>query len=253
MRVAAAVVLACTLLLGGCTGSDEPADPPGSPAETTEPAPPPPPPKRDKCYRLGYDEAVATSNDSDPVPCRRRHTARTIAVGDGRRAEEQCPKRFASHVGGTTEDRRLSMLRPVWFTPTEEEADAGASWWRCDAIALAGSERLVDLEGDLRGVLGRPEGRDRYGMCGTAEPGTPRFERVICSARHSWRAVDTVVFEQESYPGLEKVRNAGDGPCRDAGAEAAGGALDYQWGYEWPTKEQWRAGQHYGICWAPAS
>jgi len=28
--------------------------------------------------------------------------------------------------------------------------------------------------------------------------------------------------------------------------------LNYRWGYEWPTEQQWQAGQHYGICWAPA-
>ncbi|MDF1603853.1 septum formation family protein [Nocardioides sp. YIM 152315] len=254
MRAAAALVVAGTLLLGACTGVDQPDEPASSPSpEAKAEAPtPPPPPERDACYRLDYDEAIATSNDASPVPCRRRHTARTVAVGDGRRAARECPRRFSSYVGGSTRDRRLSMLRPVWFTPTEEARDAGASWWRCDAVALAGHERLADLRGELRGALGRPKGRDRYGMCGTAEPGTARFERVICSTRHTWRAVDTVPFEQASYPGVDEVRSAGDEPCRDAGAEAADGALDYRWGYEWPSAEQWRDGQHYGICWAPS-
>ena len=29
--------------------------------------------------------------------------------------------------------------------------------------------------------------------------------------------------------------------------------LDFRWGYEWPTLEQWRAGKRYGVCWAPES
>ena len=29
-------------------------------------------------------------------------------------------------------------------------------------------------------------------------------------------------------------------------------ALDYEWGYEWPTADQWAARQTYGRCWAPA-
>ncbi|MFC6341586.1 hypothetical protein ACFP8W_06325, partial [Nocardioides hankookensis] len=69
---------------------------------------------------------------------------------------------------------------------------------------------------------------------------------------HSWRAVATVPFDGERYPGVEKVRSAGDGPCQDAGADAADGDLDYKWGYEWPTAQQWQAGQHYGLCWAPS-
>ncbi len=28
-------------------------------------------------------------------------------------------------------------------------------------------------------------------------------------------------------------------------------ALNFQWGYEWPTEKQWDDGQTYGRCWAP--
>ena len=28
------------------------------------------------------------------------------------------------------------MLRTVWFTPSVEESDAGANWYRCDVVAL---------------------------------------------------------------------------------------------------------------------
>jgi hypothetical protein len=36
---------------------------------------------------------------------------------------------------------------------------------------------------------------------------------------------------------------------------AAGSAddpLDFTWSQESPTREQWDAGQRYGICWVPA-
>ena len=88
-------------------------------------------------------------------------------------------------------------------------------------------------------------------MCGTAEPGTPDFARVICSSEHTWRAISVVPFNGPTYPGEAEVRAAGQEPCQDAGAAAADDSLDYQWGYEWPTPEQWEAGQHYGRCWAP--
>ncbi len=39
--------------------------------------------------------------------------------------------------------------------------------------------------------------------------------------------------------------------CENAGAAVADDALDYEWGYEWPTKEQWKQGQTFGRCWAP--
>ena len=271
VRALAAVLL--LLALTACTGSDEPASSPTPSASASSSAPPPratpaPVPAAKACYALSYDEAVAPTTSGSAVPCDRKHTSVTYAVGaldtlvdghllavDSDKVQEQvateCPARFGEFVGGTVEDRRLSMLRPVWFTPTVEESDAGASWFRCDVVALAADGELAPLTGPMAGVLGSQEGRDRYGMCGTASPGTADFSRVICSAGHSWRAIAVVPLGDREYPGAEKVRAAGQGPCQDAGAAVAPDTLDYQWGYEWPTAEQWQAGQTFGRCWAP--
>ena len=133
----------------------------------------------------------AEASTSAPTPCARRHTSMTFAVGpldavvdghllavDSERVRDQvaqtCPERFAAFVGGTPEDRRLSMLRPVWFTPTVEESDAGASVVplrrRRARRRRASSPRSP---AGSQGVLDRADGRDRYAMCGTAAPGTP--------------------------------------------------------------------------------
>ncbi|MFC6286717.1 septum formation family protein [Nocardioides sp. GCM10027113] len=275
-------VVAAALLLTGCTsGSDDgdgdgdaaaptptPGASTGSPAEGASPADPPPAPDEGACYRLEFDDAVAPTTGRDPVPCRSRHTAETFHVGrletvadgtsldlDSSRLQEQvataCPKRFGRFVGGSTEQQRLSMLRPIWFTPSEDDFGLGADWFRCDAVAVARDGELARLGGRLKGVLGSGDGRDRYGMCGTAEPGTDGFRRVICSTEHTWRAVATVPFEEGRYPGQQRVREAGEGPCEDAGREAADDPLSFRWGYEWPTRDQWRAGQTWGICWVP--
>jgi hypothetical protein len=202
------------------------------------------------------------------VPCDREHTAVTFVVGeldtvvgghlvtvDSARVRDQvagaCPGGFAEHVGGTLEQQRLSMLRPVGFTPTVEESDLGATWYRCDAVAVARGTTLAPLGPDVRGVLDTEEGRDRYGLCATAGPGEEGFRTVICSEDHAWRAVRTVPFSGDAYPGTATVREAGTGPCREAGREAADGALDFRWGYEWPTAERWRSGRTYGVCWVP--
>jgi len=290
-RRAAALALALLLALvvGACSGGAEPA-PGGTPSSSaastgpdstedtassddrTEPdsAGDLEPPQRWACYDLTYDEALAPTSDRDPVPCASRHTAVTYAVGeldavvaghllavDSARVRRQvatvCPDTFARFVGGSEDDRRLSMLRPVWFTPTVEQSDLGASWYRCDVTLLAGDGELGAVSGRMRGVLDRPEARERYALCGTAAPGSSDFARVPCSAEHRWRAVDVVSFEARTYPGVEAVRAAGEQPCQNAGASASGGSLDYEWGYEWPTAEQWRAGQTYGICWARAA
>jgi len=162
-----------------------------------------------------------------------------------------CPAALPRFLGGTPDALHLSMFRAVWFTPTVEESDAGANWYRCDVIAIAHQGALAPLTGKLAGVLADPQTADRYGMCGTAEPGTAGFSRVICSGDHSWRALRTVPFTDSRYPGETTVRDAGQEPCKDAGRDAASDKLSFKWGYEWPTEKQWAAGQHYGLCWAP--
>lgn len=263
---------AVALLLTGCTDSPQPqADPTpsaASPTATPTTARPVPVPPNHACYRLDYQAAVAPTNDAPPVACSGRHTAQTYAVGrldalvgghllavDSDRVQARvaatCPRLLGEFLGGEDSDLHLSMLRAVWFTPTVEESDAGADWYRCDVIALAADERLAGLTGRLGGALGSEAGRDRYGMCSTDEPGTEEFLRVICTADHSWRAIETVDFPEQRYPGTDEARDRGQAPCQEAGRSVADDALDYQWGYEWPTAEQWQAGQRYGLCWAP--
>ena len=273
-----AVVVLAVWLLAGCDAlpsadpsrSSTPSTQPTSSSPTVTPtqAVAAPRPRPGSCYRLTYDDAVAPTTHVDPSPCRGPHTSVAHYVGtldtfvdghllavDSDRVQQQvstdCPRRFAAYVGGTVEQRRLSLLRSVWFTPTLAEADKGAGWYRCDVIAIARDGQLAPLAGTLRGVLDSAAGQDRYGLCGTARPGTSGFHRVICNDDHSWRAIRTVAFEPGKYPGLAKVRAAGNEPCKDAGRDAADDELDYAWGYEWPTANQWSAGQTYGFCWAP--
>lgn len=278
MTVRSACAVLSLLVVTGCSPSaDQPASAPPTPATTQPDSPsepagrapePPPAPRPDSCYRMSYDQAVAPTSRADVVPCRADHAAETFHVGrlervmdgrllavDSRRLQEQvattCPRLLPEHVGGTEEQRRLSMLRSVWFTPTLPQSDAGATWFRCDAVALARDSELLELTGSLSGVLDTDEGRERFGMCGTAEPGTPGFERVPCSQTHTWRALRTVTLPGPDYPGESPAQRAGEEPCTSAARAAAPDPLDFRWGYEWPTAAQWAAGQTYGICWAP--
>ena len=263
------------LVLASCSsGGDQPAAEPEPSASSSSPAPEPtragpaPRPEERACYRLSYAEAIAPTSTRAAVPCARPHTSLTFAVGaldleadghllavDSEQVQEQvasaCPERLPSFLGGTLEDRRLSMLRAVWFTPTVEESDEGADWFRCDVIAIAADDDLALLRGPVAGVLSTEAGRDRYGMCGTADPGQPDFQRVVCSREHTWRALRTVTFRPGAYPGTARVRAAGAGPCEAAGRAVADDGLNFRWGYEWPSRRQWRAGQTYGTCWAP--
>jgi hypothetical protein len=270
--LAAAVLLAAGCTSGG-TSSDGAASPRASSTGPTATAPAPlpsasavPTPAAFACHALTYAQALAPTTADAPVPCRSAHTAQTYAVGrlitevgghliavDSPRVQRQvrttCPQRLAAFLGASPERLRLSMLRPVWFTPTVAASEAGADWFRCDVIAVAGDNQLAPLTGTLRGALRGSS--DAYAMCGTAQPGTAGFRRVLCQEKHSWRALRTVAIPGRSYPGAGAARAAGQKPCQQAGKSVAKDALDYKWGYEWPTAAQWAAGQTYGFCWAP--
>ncbi len=278
---AALVVASCTSTGDGGRPAAErsPAAPPATAATVAppEPSPTPPPtlgpaarpPAEGACYRLGFEDATEPTSDRRPVRCTGRHTARTYFVGrldtvvdghllavDSRAAQEQvraaCPRRLASFLGGSREERRLSRLRPVWFSPTIEQADLGASWFRCDVVALGRGHTLAPLPPRPRGILDRPAALDVVGLCGTAAPGAAGFERTICSRRHSWQALATIDIDgPDRYPGRARVRRAGEGRCRDLVRRASGSPDRFRYGWEWPTREQWREGQRFGYCWAP--
>ena len=239
------------------------------PARAAAPPPPPAPPG-EGCYRIPFSALAEPSSGRRPVDCAARHDAQTFHVGrldlvvDGHALavdadrvvdglDESCDRTLARHLGGTAEDRLLTRLRAVWFAPTLEQADRGARWYRCDVVALAGDDRLLRLPrpAELRGVLDRPAGAS-YGLCGTTAPGEPEFRRVICARPHAWRAVSTIALPPgRAYPGVAAVRAAGNDRCRDLVRDLVDDPLSFRFGWEWPTREQWRAGRRHGYCWAP--
>ena len=274
--------LATVLLLAGCTG--DPAAPPSpsrSSSTTSAPSSPeaapstpavvPAAPKNLACYRLSTSQLTQPTHASTPVPCASRHTAQTIYVGmldtvvDGhavavdsatvqRQLSTTCPRKLAAYVGGSRTARDLSRFNVVWYSPTLDQSDAGADWFRCDLIAFAGQDQLAPLPGTrrLRGVLGRSGALADFGLCGTSAPGARGFQRVICARRHSWRAVDTIALPGgRSYPGTARVRRAGDASCKDLARSRSSNSLKFRYGWEWPTKQQWDRGQRFGYCWVP--
>jgi hypothetical protein len=265
LAVALAALAACSS--GGGSG----ADGTGADASTGPPpsaAAPPAPPPRHACYDLGFDEAVKPTSSAAPVPCSAAHTAVTIQVGtirpvvDGhllavdsdtvqQQVARRCRARLASHLGGDAETLRLSRLTAVWFSPTLAESDRGALWFRCDLVALAGHDRLARLPRQTRGLLGSDGVLDRVGTCGTASPSSSRFTRVIGSARHSWRARATIALPRHSRYLGKAAGAAADSTCHDIDARLAADILRLKWSFEWPTRDQWNAGQRYGYCWTP--
>lgn len=269
-------LLAATLLLGvltSCSDDDSPSADPEQNTETTgkpRPAKAAEPPDVGSCYRISYDDALAPTSTHKAVDCNGPHSSQTYYVGqldlvvdghllavDSDRAYNQltaaCQRRFAAYVGGSVEARRLSMLVGFGFSPTLEQSERGHSWFRCDVVAQATPGRLARLKGQLDGVLDSAAGRSRWGRCATAEPGTDDSEHIVCSRNNSWRAVATAEVaagDDDGWPGLKAAKRAGRA-CEDKVRVVADSPFNFEWGYEWPTQEQWEAGQHYGFCWTP--
>lgn len=264
----AVVAVGCSAGLPGAGNSRSPhASTAPSPTPTTA-APAPRAPRVGSCHRLSLEHATAPTDERPAVPCRSPHTTVTVRVGhfdpvrdghlvsvDSRSVQQQIAERCSSpllrYLGGNREDRRLSRFTVVWFSPTLAQGEAGATWLRCDVLALAGKDRLATLPAHVHGLLDRPHALDRFGTCGTAAPDSRHFDRVVCSHRHRWRAVS--VIELPGNAGFHS-RSAGataNARCKQVAANASGGALKYTWAFEWPTRQQWRNGQRYGFCWLP--
>ncbi len=264
-----AALLAVLLLLTGCTGGGE-ETPSASTSATPSQAPEPdPPPRAGECHRISLDAAARPTADEDAaVDCTERHTSVTVAVrpldlvDDGhllavdspaaqRRLAETCPRALLARAGGDQTAQRLSRLQVVWFTPSDEQVQAGADWVRCDVVAVGSEERLLPLPARFRGMLDREGALDTYGTCGTASPAADDFERVACGQRHSWRALDVVELPADARFLDEGVTDQADSTCQDLASDASGGSLELTWAFEWPTRAQWDAGQRYGWCWTP--
>jgi hypothetical protein len=142
----------------------------------------------------------------------------------------------------------LTFRQAVWFTPSQARADAGADWFRCDVVVVTAPRQLLRLPRRTKGWGDAPA----IAMCATAAPGTKRFKRVTCGVKHSWVAVATVDIPGRRLPGQDAIADRMEAPCRDAARSRADDPLDFTWSQESPTAEQWHAGRHYGICWAPS-
>ena len=274
MRVRAVVAaLATAGVLAGCTAApsdpDRPTPPESSESSTpsaTVPPDPGPRPEVGECHALTFRQAVAVVGRTEPVPCRRKHTAETYFVGRlrletpagntrrvdsdaaQRQARTTCASRLPRHLGLPPRELRLKMAQAVWFTPSPKHAEAGADWFRCDVVVVASPKKLLRLPRRTKGWGDAPV----VAMCATAAPDTRAFRRVACGAKHAWLAVATVDLTGRKLPTQAAIADRMESTCRDAARSRADDPLDFTWSQESPTEEQWQAGQRYGICWAPA-
>ncbi len=261
-----ATVVLLAGLVAGC-GSETTADPEsGSTEETSAPERP----TVGECHDLSSDEVLESADTKDPVDCTKDHTSETVHVGTfkpaakgeageltddaaNRKASEICRGKAASYLGSTEGALPLTRVEVFWFVPALDEVDAGAKWLRCDVVVLERENELMKLPATMKGALKGKQGQQEFGLCGTAPPGDKKFERVVCAEKHAWRATSTIgIGGGTKYPGTKTVRDAGEEECQSQARATQNNSLQFDYGWEWPTKEQWQAGQRYGLCWVPA-
>lgn len=264
---AARALLACMILvIVTACGNATPPKPP----KASAPLPPPAAPIVGTCRDLTFAAAAAASDSTPTIPCSTTHTAVTVAVGTlvdqahlktlninapavQQRLAVSCPKAVEAYSGGRGRIFDLSQIQALPFVPTPAQIARGANWYRCDMVVLAAPNTLALVTGSMRHALNPAHALDRWGICGTAAPSSKSFRRVVCSAHHSWRAIALVDLPRKAaYLGASTSR-AASLACRKIAAKLAHGALKYSWSFEWPNKQQWQAGQRFGLCWLPRS
>lgn len=228
------------------------------------------PPTVGACRNLTFAAAAASSNSTPVVPCTTTHTAVTVAVGSlvdknhptltnvnspavQQRLAVTCPTTVKAYAGGGRNTFELSLVKAVWFLPTQAQFDAGAHWYRCDLIALSSANQLAPLAGKMRRALDPARALNRWGLCSNAAPSASNYRWAACAQRHRWRAVAVVNLPRKA---VFMSKSAGAAAVKDCGtiaANDAAGKLKYTWSFEWPNRQQWQAGQRYGWCWLPKS
>lgn len=278
-------VLLFALLPAGCTGGDaNSADAPATtsastssgptepsePVETTPTAPPPP--LTGRCRTMTFSDTARFSNDTRPTRCRRVHTAYTFAVHElpgaiashvvnldddelQAAASGVCHRDFARFIGGTSADRARSRLTVTYFLPAQRAYDLGARWVRCDVVALERSNVLARLPVKLKGLLDHADALDRFGVCSTKAPDSASTRLVMCTQPHTYRALAALRLGTASaeFPGAAVVQRDSRKRCGDLVGDTLGLAGGYQFGWTYPTPDDWKAGQRFGFCWLQSS
>ncbi|HWU33529.1 MAG TPA: septum formation family protein, partial [Marmoricola sp.] len=223
-------VAAVVLAVGGCGSTAA-----KSPTPSTHPSGTPHPistaPTPGACRDLTFNAAESNSDATPVVPCASPHTSVTVAVGSlidkqhptitnlsspaiQKRLISTCQQDVMRYVEGSNEAYALSLVQAIWFLPTTEQFAAGAHWYRCDLVVLAGQSRLAPLPSRVRGLLARPHALNRWGTCSNTSPSSPKFRLQLCGTSHRWRAVAMMpVPRKASYlskaVGAEALKNCG--------------------------------------------
>lgn len=251
----AAALLAVLLLTSGC---DAPSlrDRPSDSAD---------PPRLGACRDLSVEAVDSPTDDTEPVPCRKRHTAETFLISElpattgqayddrrhGAHVHRTCSLAFQKFLGADESLALRTRLSWVWFRASEKAWAQGARWFRCDVVGGQPTDRAFrKLPRTAKGLLADEE-VSAWMTCAHG-PVLAEAKKVFCSEPHDWRAVTAIKIgrPEEAYPGdrVSEVR-ARDG-CSDWVGAWMNYPTDYEFAYSIFHEAEWKAGNRRAVCWA---
>jgi hypothetical protein len=279
VKAAGALALAALVALVGARYVDGGTDDAPAP-DDTEPTSTPtqgvrlteqtvPHPTEGDCHDLTAAESRRPHDSEPPIQCRKPHSTQTYYVGTfslsiiGDRSPStadiaefvtpRCDRRFVRWVGGDRKSRILTRAHPVWFVPSDRDIRLGARWFRCDLVVSATDDRLTALPRNSENLLASASALDEYGQCSRGSPERSRSDAVVCSKRHSWQAFTAIRVRpgrSDGYPSRERLRDARD-RCRNQARSELDFPLEWKYGWQPPTRDQWAGGLRWGLCWVP--
>jgi hypothetical protein len=292
-RGAAAVAVALLLAGCGAATDLVESEPTGEPSPTeptssspTEPSPTEPSPtastepvaatpKVGECRRTDpFLSALGGSLEvREPLPCGETHNAQTYFVGlmneamqaaarsgnaNRLRAEVAgiCGRKLIGWLGSNGEGVALSVFDFIVGAPGPDEVSPGSRWFSCDVYAIRALNglKLIALPPDTKGLLSSGEADD-WTQCnrGGFDSGTSNI--VVCTRGHAYRAVAGVDLAglDAAYPGNNTLDSRLESECSGRVRAYLNTSGSFNYGFTWPSREQWKTGDRWGICYAQTS
>jgi Septum formation len=262
--VALAVVSACAAK----SGVEVTAPGSGSAPPASEPSgPPQPTPKIGDCHGPVDADLINAPTDTRPsISCSGSHGMETFYVGEmgssitmwpgteanqelGQQVDDACAARHLQYLGVT--EQTVTELPPdrlqvyAYYIPSRADFEAGARWFRCDALVAPVDAQPTTIDGTLKDVYAHPLPA-AYRLCGASLGRT-----AACDAAHEIEYLASVALPDLSdYPAQRGDLHVA-AACRPPLLTALGlteERPDLAFGYLLPSQEEWDAGLHGATC-----